>query len=478
MAENNCKTWMGLGEWIEARVNEWNVPGLAVAVVEKDKVLYRSGFGYRDIENKLPVDTDTIFGIGSSSKPFAATWLAMLVEEGILDWDKPIKEYLPNFRMHDALVTEKITFRDIICHRTGMPNHQLLLVNPSLSGREQVDRLNYLETNEDFRKTWQYSNIMYAMIGYLVESITNITWEEWTQKRLLTPLGMRNTYLTLEEAQQTENYALPYAALDGQNFPLPFSTDIAGTAGAMLSSVEDLAKWISFQLNQGIVEGNRLISQESLAETHFPNMISGPGKFPEIPFSTYGLGWFIDIFRGHRMIHHSGSIDGFYAHMSFMPDDNIGIVAVVNRESTLLPDCIAYHIYDEWLGEGHVDWNERFKKKQQELENMMMEASELEPSTEKPEPASLSLEDYTGVYEHPAYEKIEITQNGDDLNMIFRTFSWGLTHAHKDVFLSEAGLPVTFSVNPDGSVRSLQIPLEPTVQEIVFLRKKAKEPLT
>lgn len=262
--------------------------------------------------------------------------------------------------------------------------------------------------------------------------------------------------------------------VDGQNTEIPFSTDVAGTAGALQTSVADLAKWVSFQLNQGNAKENRLISKERLAETHFPNMITGPGKFPEIPFSTYGLGWFIDIFRGHRMIHHSGSIDGFYAHMSFMPDDNIGIVALVNRESTLLTDCIAYHIYDEWLGVKQVGWNERFKQKQKELDDMVMVTDDLMSSVmEQPEPASLALKDYTGVYEHPAYEKIEIIMNGDDLSMTFRTFKWELIHDKSNIFLSEAGLPVTFSVNPAGMAKSLQLPLEPTVQEIVFLKKKS-----
>ncbi|MCY9514636.1 serine hydrolase [Paenibacillus apiarius] len=468
----------GITARIEEAMREFEVPGLAVAVVHKQDVLFRSGFGLRDVARQLPVNTETVFGIGSSTKSFTAMVLAMLVQEGGLEWDAPVKQYWPDFRMHDAVATELLTFRDIACHRSGMPNHQFLFYKPVLTDRELLDQLRYLEPSLPFRQEWQYSNVMFFIAGCLIGSITGTPWEQWVESKIFAPLGMKNSNFSVAHTTAGDNFSLPYDITKAGVAEIPFTEDRAGAAGDINACVSDLAAWVSMQLNQGESQGHRLLSEELMQEMQRPQTVIGPGHllhFPEMPYSAYGLGWIIDIYRGHKLVHHGGKNNGFTAHVSFMPADEIGIVILANRDSSYLPDCLAYTLYDQLLAKEPIDWMGRFKQEEAKLRKMIDDMNDpSEPAEPKPSyDPRFPFDDYTGHYYHPAYGGITIHRLEQELSMEYRTIMSGLIPLDQTKFRTEDGaMDVTFARNEEGGIQSLQLPLEPTVSEIVFVKQQ------
>ncbi|WP_223067530.1 serine hydrolase domain-containing protein [Paenibacillus caui] len=239
---------------IEQTMQSWKTPGVAVAVVHKEGLVYCSGFGYRDKAEQLPVDTETVFAIGSSTKPFITTVLAMLVNEGKMKWDTPIKQYVPDFRMHDEAATKQLTFRDIACHRSGMPSHQFMFVEANMTAGEWILCLPDLEPNLPFRYAFQYSNLMFAQAGYLIERITGTPWEEWVRELIAKPIGMAQSNFSVAETTAGSNYAKPYAVAENDILEIPFTKDQPGSARAMNASIADMAAWVSFQLHKGAVQ--------------------------------------------------------------------------------------------------------------------------------------------------------------------------------------------------------------------------------
>lgn len=472
------KRLTGIEAQIKKKMQEWSVPGAAVAVIHKEEVLYCSGFGYRDVNKQLPVDAETLFGIGSSTKPFTTMILAMLVQEGKIEWDTPIKEYLPNFRMYDAVATEMLTFRDIACHRSGMPDHNFMCHKPMLTAQQWVDALPYLEPNLSFRHAFQYSSLMYAEAGYLIECLTGITYEEWVRKRIFTPLNMMNSNFSVEQTTAGSNFSMPYVMTENGIVELPFTSDQPGAAGAINSSVAELSAWVSFQLNRGVVKGQRQIQEDIIQELYIPQIIVRQGgalpEFPEMPHTTYGLGWFIDCYRGHHLVHHAGRIDGFTAHVSFIPEKDVGIVVLANQNISFLPDSLAYTLYDQLLGMETIDWTSKFQQHEKKLYEMIAAMNPAADPVDVPNAQKdlLPLDSYTGLYNHPAYGDITIKQVDGKLVFDYRTLISDLTGLNSLQFLAEdVGLPFIFTVDEHEKVVGVQLPLEPSVQPIAFSKQ-------
>src|SRR5436190_14910917 len=213
----------GFDAFVSDVLKEWNVPGMAIGIVQSNKTIYAKGFGYRDLKQKLPVTTNTLFAIGSTTKAFTCVVLGTLVDEGKLDWDKPIRNYIPEFRLQDPHATELTTARDLVTHRTGLPRHDLVWYNnTSISRREVVQRLPYLEPNHAFREKFQYNNLMYVVAGHLIETITGQSWEENVRQRIFGPLGITNSNFSVRDSQSNDNFALPYQEQKGIVKRIPF----------------------------------------------------------------------------------------------------------------------------------------------------------------------------------------------------------------------------------------------------------------
>ena len=200
----------GFDSFVNQAIHAWEVPGLAIAVVKNGQVVLAQGYGFRDVDKKLPVTPKTLFAIGSCTKAFTTFVMGTLVDEGKLDWDKPVRTYIPELRLHDRVASELITPRDLVTHRSGLPRHDLVWYNATLSRKEIVDRLPYLEPTETFRSKFQYNNIMYMTAGYLVERLTGQSWEDAVRARIFTPLGMTGSNFSVKDSQKAADFARPY----------------------------------------------------------------------------------------------------------------------------------------------------------------------------------------------------------------------------------------------------------------------------
>ena len=349
----------GFDEFVSAALQAWNVPGLAIAVVKDGEVAYMKGFGQRDVEQKLPVTPKTLFAIGSCSKAFTTYVMGTLVDEGKLEWEKPVRDYIPWFKLQDASTTERITPRDLVTHRSGLPRHDAVWYNNLGASREElVRRLAYLEPSADLRAKWQYNNLMFLTAGYLVETVTGKTWEDSVRERIFTPLGMSRSNFSVFDSQKSDDFALPYREKDDKLEKIDFRpiTNM-GPAGSINSSVEDMAQWLKVQSGGGKLDGKTVIGAATLADIQSGHMAMGqPPERPEVSAGDYGLGWMIDVYRGHKRVHHGGGIDGFISQVHVYPHDGLGIVVLTNSE-TGLSSIVAQSAADRLLKLEPIDWN-------------------------------------------------------------------------------------------------------------------------
>ncbi|MCL6455147.1 MAG: serine hydrolase [Alicyclobacillus sp.] len=462
---------------------DWNVAGAAVAVVQGDQVVYAEGFGYRDVEAQREVTPETVFAIGSASKAFTSLSVALMVDEGKLDWDAPVRRYLPGFELKDPVASQYLSLRDMLTHRSGLPRHDLMWYNSSCSREELIDRMRHLEPSKDFRTTWQYQNHMYMASGYVAGRANGSSWEELVRERIFRPLGMDHSSFTVEEMVASPNYALPYEGTDGALHRMPFRDISAiGPAGSINSNVLDMANWLTLHLNGGLYGGERVVSERSLAELHKPQMVCQlyPWKFAEMPVMTYGMGWFVEPYRGHQRLHHGGNIDGFTALVTLLPDEKTGIVVLTNMNGTLLPMVLTNNLCDRLLGLNELDWNERLQREYDKMKSSVAEAKQkLRENRREGTTPSHALEDYVGVYEHPGYGTFAVTLSDDGaLQATYNNLTMPLIHYHYDYFelyikLAQMSLLTSFQSDAMGQVRSVSVPLEPSIapKEIVFTRQ-------
>lgn len=470
-------------------MGEWHVPGLAVAVVRGGQVILCEGTGYRDAEMNLKVTPHTRFAIGSATKAFTTLAMAILVDDGILAWDTPVRRYLPTFKLYDPFTTERITPRDLVMHCSGLPRHDNLWHFSSCTRGELVQRLQYLEPTWDLRTVYQYNNLMFMTAGYLVEYLAGCSWEEFVESRILSALEMSSTSPGLTNEPGFSDFALPYAQCDGEVRRIPFFSRAAvGPAGSICSTANDLTQWLLLHLGRGERKGRALVSKDNLRQMHTPQMVIrdvgqlGPSErldvFDEIGFGSYGLGWRIDPYRGHTMIHHGGNIDGFSALVSFMPEEDMGAIVLTNLNGSPLPYVLTFAIYDRMLDLDPIDWNGRVKA-MVSTEKTAAERSSAERAASRKtgaHPSHPSLEDYTGDFEHPAYGTFSIMAQDGRLTARYGGQEFPLNHYHYDVFEFTAGpekvtLTVSFFGDVKGDISHLSIPLEPAVRDIVFTRK-------
>jgi CubicO group peptidase (beta-lactamase class C family) len=476
----------GFEEFVTKTMEEWKVTGLGISIVKDGKVIFSKGFGFRDVKKGLKVTPKTLFAIGSCSKAFTATTMGILVDEGKLDWDEPVREYLPSFKLKDSFATERMTPLDLVCHRSGLPRHDLMWYSSSATRKELFDRLQYLEPSRDFRTTFQYQNLMFMTAGYMVGEIAGTTWEKFVQDRIFVPLGMNDSNFSVEDSKKTPDFALPYMEKDDKIIEIPFrNIDTVGPAGSINSNVTDMADWLLLNLNKGKFGEKQIISEESLKEIHSPQMISSKSfEYDESFYTTYGMGWGITAYRGHLRLAHGGGIDGFTALVTFMPRDNIGMVILTNMSGTPLPGIISYNAYDRLLGLDQVPWNKRIKeqrdKSEKEAEDAKKEKDKDRKLNTKP---SHPLGDYAGDYEHPGYGVVSIKKKDDRLNGVFNSISFDVKHYHYDIFemnneFFEMTEKVSFFTDNKGNINSLSVLLEDNVEAIVFTKlpeKKMKE---
>jgi len=474
----------GYDALIEKMIQDSRIPGLAIAIVKGGEVIYAKGFGYRDVEKKLPVTPDTLFAIGSTTKAFTAFTMATLVDEGKLDWNQPVRTFIPGFQMYDPGTTEMITPRDLVTHRSGLPRHDLIWYNNNSSSRKEiVERLRYLEPNEQLRAKWQYNNLMFLTAGYLIETITGKSWEDSVRERILEPLGMSHSNFSVIESQKTADYASPYKEDDDEKIVLMPFRDITmiGPAGSINSSVNDMTKWLKLHLGNGKLGDRQLIGPATLADLHAPYMIMGaPPERPEFTAPSYAMGWLVDSYRGHPRLEHDGGIDGFSSLVTLLPQDDLGMVILTNKDGTGLPERLMRHTADRFLKLDPIDWQGEALAKRAKGKESDKAAKAKKDTVRKPgtKPAH-KLAEYAGDYEHPGYGQLQVTTVGDHLELTYNGITAPMEHWHYEVWNGKSGakdptfenIKFLFQGDVKSNVAAVSAQFEPQVKDIVFTRK-------
>lgn len=473
----------GFEPLIEKALEDYQVPGIAIGIVVDGHVVYAKGFGYRDMEKKLPVNKDTLFAMGSCTKAFTTFVMGNLVDEGVVEWDQPVIDVLPEFRLWDQYATTNLTIRDLLTHRTGMPRHEFVWYNSKMNKNEMLKRIRYLQPSFDIRERYQYGNLMYFSAGLAMERVTGKNWEDLIRQRILIPLEMVNTNFSVEDTQKTDNFALPYLEKNEVMKKIPFrNLSLIGAAGALNSNISDMIHWLQMLLAGGIYKNQALISPATLQELHAPQVVvPGAPETKETLLYAYGIGWAILSYRGHYFVSHDGVSDGFTSVVGLLPGEEIGIVIFANKNMTALPRYLSLQMIDKMLELPHIDWlKEGVDSIRKNRESMKESKIKEDLSRKKGTCPCHPLEEYAGVYENPGYGKLTVEVVGDKLEATYNDLKFVLGHWHYDVFkvieekqdmiVSIEGTKFTFCNNSNGDIGELTVPFEANINDIVFKR--------
>ena len=432
----------GLDAYVEHVLRDWNAPGIAVAVVKDDRVVYAKGFGVREVGKAERVDAETVFAIASTSKAFTAAALAMLVDQGSLAWDDAVTDLLPGFQLSDPYATRELTVRDLLSHRAGLPRGDRLWYLSPLQRDEVVHRVRGLEPAWSFRSRYGYQNIMFTTAGEIVEAVTDTTWDDFVRHRIFEPLGMRTSTTTIRHLEGRENVASPHGRFDEEVAPIVRPNfDNLGGAGAINSSVRDMAEWIRLQLGEGEHDGERLLSDSVIKEMHTPQTVvrrssSEEEMFPESHFAAYGLGWRLGDYRGHLIVRHGGALDGMRTHVLLVPEVELGVVAVTNVNESRIPQAIVWHVVDQYIGPRDKDWNQVYladaaKAREEAEESRGSSEEERQTGTVPTHP----LSEFAGTYSHDLYGTAVVEESeGRLVAHVGPHFVGDLEHWHFNTF--------------------------------------------
>lgn len=472
---------VGLDEQVEAAINRLNVPGLAVVVVAEGRVAFLRGYGWRDVEQQLPVTPRTIFPIGSATKSVTAFLLGTLADEKKVDFFAPVQSVLPSFRLQDALAGERITLADVLTHRSGLPRHDAVWYGDSgLTRAELVGRLAALEPTARFRSKFQYSNLMFVAAGHVAEVATGQSWEQLVRGRVLEPLGMDRTVFSLAQSQALDDVARPYRDRGHQIVPAPFrDVTLIAPAGGLWSSADDLGRWLQMLLARGAWQGRQLIDEGTLTALMrpiTPTRLAADDK--ALSQAYYGLGWFVDTYRGRLRAYHGGNLDGFSTLVTLLPNERIGIAVLTNAGGSGLPEALVRAVTDRLLGRSGQDWLGRAAQLREGAWGVRSRIKEIRAKRRLAGSApALPLDRYAGRYTNAGYGDLLIVEREAGLEMIFNRIHSPLDHWHFETFNvgssedpSFEDLKLSFGLDEAARVASVAVPFEPNASPIVFRR--------
>ena len=485
----------GLDTSFQRVLKDRKAAGFAVAVVSKNKILYSQGFGYRDYENKLPVTSNTLFAIGSCTKAFTSSLIGLLNKEGKVDYDKPVRTYLPELHFFNDYLNDHVTLRDMMSHRTGLPRHDIswyLFNTPSKDSLLQ--RIQYQEPTAELRQIWQYNNFMFLAQGMVAEKLSGKTWEENVQEKLFDPIGMKSSTLSIADMKKNSEAATGYTVYKDSLIKKMDYYDISGMApaGSINSNVTDMAKWVMTWINGGKFNGKEILPASYVQQAMSSQMVitaALPDKeITDAYLANYGFGWMISSYRGHYRVEHGGNIDGFSASTSFFPSDSIGIIVLTNQNASGVAGIVRNMIADRLFGISPMDWNGRSNQTERKTIKAKKEAEKnlIDSRVPNTKP-SHAIQEYTGLFNNQGYGSLEIILRKDSLFLLSPSGDAWLRHYHYDVFdvlgvdkkdgidtTEKDNLKMQFHSSPAGEIASVSMPLQDGLDDIVF-KRKAKE---
>jgi CubicO group peptidase (beta-lactamase class C family) len=459
----------GFDDYVVRSMVAWRVPGVAVAVVRNDSVVLLRGYGVRTLGHPEPVDARTLFAIGSASKAFTATAVAMLVDQGLVKWDDPATQYLPGFQLYDPYASRELTVRDLLTHRSGLAASDLMLYDPRLTRDSVLHRVRYVKPTWSFRAHFGYQNLMYLAAGQITSRLLGRSWDDVIRERIFVPLGMTASNTSVTLLDRLPDVATPHDEIDDTVRTIPyFNLDVAGPAGAINSNITDMAQWVRFQLAGGTVAGKPLLSAAAFEETHTPQTIVPLEGFwklvaQDTHLLNYGMGWFLHEYHGRFIVQHGGNIDGMSALVAMMPEERTGLVILTNLDGNDLTYGLMYRVFDAYLKRPAKDWSAILLKADRELRAQgKQELKNRDASRVAGTSPSLALERYVGTYHDSVNGDAEVRKEKDGLVLQFGTLVADLSHWQYDTFQAiwrqrrMGKSPVTFTLDGDGKVDELK----------------------
>jgi len=475
----------GFDSYMEQVIKDWNTPGIGVGIVINDRLVFAKGYGYRDYEKKQPFTPATLCQIASNTKLFTAVAAGMLVEEGKLAWDKPVRESVPTIQFYNDQLNNNVTLRDMLSHRTGVTRHDLIWFKSDFTRAELFEKLRYLEPQQPMRETFLYNNLMFSAAGQIIELRSGTTWEQFVRERILVPLDMNTTTYTISDMVQHPDHGVPYREKRDsfELYKIPYYEDTQGVApaGAIISNIDELSHWLIALMNDGKYNGKQVLPASVLKATlqpaiGLPNTLGESQGFWELLNPAYGTGRQTAAYRGHLITFHGGDLPGFHSQVSFLPNDRIGvIVLVIGDHSAPLYNVVSYNVYERLLGMDQTPWSkrrleQRLANKKAGTEARAKAGADRVPNT-KP---SHALASYGGEYENPAYGILKIELKDDQLQFCFHEFQFPMSHFHYDRFDTPddeqyGRFSVNFRTNPQGDINAAVTSLDEA--EVAFTRK-------
>ncbi|MBV8213760.1 MAG: serine hydrolase [Verrucomicrobia bacterium] len=475
----------GFDAYMAKILSDWNAPGIGVGIVVNDKLVFAKGYGFRDYEKKLPFTPETLCPIASNTKLFTAVAAGMLVEEGKLSWDKPVRDSVPEIHFFNDQLTNSVTLRDMLSHRTGITRHDTIWYKSDFTRKELFDKLVYLEPQESLRQTFLYNNLMFSAVGYIIGLKSGKPWEEFVQQRLLDPLDMRSTVYTIADMLKKPDFGVGFTEKRDSNeiYRIPYYEDIVGVApcGAIISNIDDMSHWLIALMNDGKYQGKQVLPPAVLKATlepaiALPNTLLDSMGWSEILNSAYGMGRETASYRGHLLSFHGGALPGFHSQVSLMPQEHIGVIVLTIGDHTRpLINVVSYNIYERLLGMDLTPWSERqvqmrLNDKQAGTEARAKSNQGQVPNTQP----SHALADYVADYENSAYGDLHISLKDNQLQFDFHKIRLPLTHFHYDRFDTpddeqDGKWSVNFRTDPQGDINEAVISLDEA--EATFTRK-------
>ena len=438
---------------------DWKVPGMSIAIVKDDKVIFSKGYGVKEVGKPDRADAATLFAIASNSKAFTSAALAQLVDAGKLAWDDKVRKYLPEFALYDPWVSEETTIRDLLCHRVGLRTFSgdILWYRSTLTVDEIIQRVRYLPPAYGFRAGYGYSNVMYLAAGEVLEKVTGQTWPEYIREHFFQPLGMRRSICAARDLAKTGNYAMPHRLIEGRHRPMPWEEwETVAAMGGIISSAEDMARWMIFNLRHGVWNGDTLLSPNSrnaLWTPHNAFSVDHTRQHIDTQMRAYALGWGVSDYRGRYRVGHTGGYSGMLSAVTLIPDENLGIVVLTNGLKGIYTPLINYTV-DAFLKAPEKDWSaEALKRADNFRDTRIEERKKARLTGTSP---TLPLSDYAGEYFTPTYGTITASIREGKLALDFEhtpDLSATLEHWHQDVWEIRWDRPEVLAWFSFGTVR-------------------------
>ena len=422
-----------LDELIQKTITTFDVPGMSVGVIKDGKIIYSKGFGVRSLNSKLPMTPETLVGIASNSKGFTCTALAILADEGKLNWDDKVTKFLPDFKMYDDCVTKEITIKDLVTHRAGLGLGQGDLMffpeGGTISTEQLIHNIRYLKPAYSLRNSMEYNNIMFIVAGEIIHKISGKTWAEFIEDRIMKPVGMTASFGSYNRAKAVENKIDAHAPVNGKAIAVPHDwNETANPAGGILSNITDMTTWANFLMNGFVTkDGKRLVSEKNanmLWQIQQPIPMAAKNPY-DTKFYGYGLGWFISDVKGYRQIQHTGGLIGTVTQFTLIPDLNLGIVVLTNQQQGVAFNTITNTVKDAYLGIEDRNWlktyAERYTKGNQQYDKEKADTYAKVEVYKKEKSTKLTPEQFVGTYRDAWFGDVVISKEKKSFRLVCKS---------------------------------------------------------